>query len=296
MKYIIDTDPGIDDAIAIMLGVRNNLDIIGFTMASGNIPLEKSINNLKVIEDFLKINIPIFKGKQIISPNFNAQYAHGIDGLGYAVFPINKHRTIEKTYAENFIVKMSKKYQDDLTVVCLGPMTNLASALKKDKNLHKRLKHVVIMGTSYNNENPYLEFNVKIDPKAAQTVLSSGIEDIKVITHEIGINSFIEKDYIKSLVNSNDLVSRFVFNIAQKYLEFSYDYYQTPGIGTPDPTTIAAIIDPSIISYTRADIKIITSGPNIGQSNVILKDTSNILISTSFDINKFRKLFKDTFK
>ena len=55
MKYIIDTDPGIDDAIAIMLGVRNNLDIIGFTMASGNIPLEKSINNLKVIEDFLNI-------------------------------------------------------------------------------------------------------------------------------------------------------------------------------------------------------------------------------------------------
>ena len=296
MKYIIDTDPGIDDAIAIMLGIKNNLDIIGFTMASGNIELSKSINNLKVIEDFLNLNIPIFKGSYINKSKVDAQYAHGIDGLGYAVFPLNKHRQVERTYAENFIIKMSKKYKDNLTVICLGPMTNLASALKKDKNLSKRLKHIIIMGTSYNNENPYYEFNVKIDPKAAHIVLSSGIEDIKVITHEIGINSFIEKDYIESLANSSELTSRFLFNIAQKYLEFSYNHYQTPGIGTPDPTTIASVIDEKIIKYSPADIKIITKGPNIGQSLVTIKNKSNILISTSFNLNQFRKLFKDTFK
>ena len=89
MKYIIDTDPGIDDAIAIMLGIRNNLDVIGFTVTTGNIPLEKTINNIKIIEDFLDVEIPIFKGETVNESNpESAEYAHGIDGLGYAVFPL----------------------------------------------------------------------------------------------------------------------------------------------------------------------------------------------------------------
>lgn len=299
MKYIIDTDPGIDDAIAICMAIKNKLDIIGFTLATGNVELEKSENNLKVIEDFLDINIPIFKGEIINESNKNtAEYAHGIDGLGYAVFPKNEHRRVEKISAEEFIIKSSKKYKGDLTLVCLGPLTNLANALKKDKNLSKRIKKLVVMGATYDPEatEPYKEFNIKIDPNAAKIVFDAPFDEIKVITHEIGVKSFIEKDYVQDLKKSEDLLSRFIGLIAEKYIEFSYEHYGTIGLGTPDPTTIASIIDEDIINFEPFKIEVETKGNNIGFSYASKVDKSNILLSTDFDLEKFRKLFKTTFK
>ncbi len=295
MKYIIDTDPGIDDAIAIMLAIQNKLNVIGFTIASGNIPLEKTENNIKVIEDFLGTNIPIYRGRKINKCNQNfAEFAHGKDGLGYAVFPFNKHRRIERTFAENFIIKAAKKYKDNLTIICLGPLTNIANALKKDKHLAERINKIVVMGASYNPyaKNKYIEFNVKVDPDAARMIFNAPFKKIEVVTHEVGVKSFIEKDYIQSLYHSDDLVSRFVANIAQKYVEFSFEHYKTIGLGTPDPTTIASVIDPSIIDYMPAKIEI-----NKDCECIVTKDeTSNILISKDFDLEKFRTLFKNTFK
>ncbi len=296
MKYIIDTDPGIDDAIAIMLGVKNNLDIIGFTLATGNIETKKSAKNLKVIQDFLNTNIKMYKGRIKNKYNLNAEYAHGKDGLGYAVFPDNNKRKYEKKLAEDFIIKSSKKYKDNLTLVCLGPLTNLANAIQKDKNLYKRIKHVVIMGTTYNpKNNNYHEFNVNIDPKAAKTVLETPFEDIKIITHEIGVKSFIEKDYIESLKNSEKLLSRFLWLISQKYMEYCYEDYKIVGLGTPDPTTIASLIDPSIVTFKPCTAKITTNGEDKGKCQINLCEQSNIKVSVDLDLEKFRKIFKDTF-
>ena len=299
VKYIIDTDPGIDDAIAIIMAIKNHLNVIGFTLATGNVERDKSENNLKIIEDFLETNIPIYKGEITNESDLEtAEYAHGISGLGYAVFPKNKTRRVEKMSAEDFIIKSSKKYKDDLTLVCLGPLTNLANAIRKDKNLPKRIKKLVVMGATYNPDSDkiYKEFNIKIDPKAAKIVFNSPFEEIRVITHEIGVKSFVEKDYIENLKNSRDIISRFVGVIAEKYVEFSYDHYGTIGLGTPDPTTIASIIDDSIIAYEPFKIDVIDDGADSGNSFAIPVKESNILLSIDFDIKKFRKLFKDTFK
>lgn len=298
MKYIMDTDPGIDDAIAIMLGYKNGLDIIGFTLASGNIQLEKSEKNLKVIQDFLGSNIKMYKGTFENKCNHEtAEYAHGKDGLGYAVFPDNNKRRFEKISAEDFIIKSSKKYKDDLTIICFGPLTNLANAIKKDKNLASRIKHVLIMGTTYNPESKksYPEFNVNVDPESAKLVFNTSFEDIKVVTHEIGVKSFIEKDYVINLRNSDNLISRFIGLISEKYIEFSYDHYGTIGLGAPDPTTIASIIEPDVVKFESCNIEIITEGNRKGECHITLTDKSNIMISTDFDLEKFRKVFKDTF-
>lgn len=298
MKYIIDTDPGIDDAIAIMLGVKNDLDIIGFTLASGNIPVKKSEKNLKIIQEFLGSNIKMYKGKSENKCNHEtAEYAHGKDGLGYAVFPDISKKKFERMSAEDFIIKSSKKYKDDLTIICFGPLTNLASAMKKDPKLVSRVKHLLVMGTTYNpeEEDPYLEFNVNVDPAAAKMVFDAPFSDIKVVTHEVGVKSFIEKDYVLNLRNSKKLLSRFVGLIAEKYIEFSYDHYGTIGLGTPDPTTIASIIDSKVIKFEPCNVQIISRGSNKGECHITLTDDSNIMVSTDFDLERFRKVFKDTF-
>jgi len=280
-----------------MMAIRNKLNVIGFTLASGNIPLEKSINNLKVIEDFMETNIPIYQGSIINDSRETAEFAHGKDGLGYAVFPKNERRRVEKMSAEDFIIKASKKYPNDLMLVCLGPLTNLANAIRIDPTLPQRLKKIVVMSATYNPDSkiPYKEFNILVDPNAAKLVYNSNFHEIKAITHEIGVKSFIEKDYVRNLRNSDDLISRFVGEISEKYMEFSFDHYQTIGLGTPDPTTIASIIDPSIVSFEPFDIEIITDGEKRGESYVTPNPNSHIYISTDFDLEKFRELFKKTF-
>ena len=295
MKYIIDTDPGIDDAIAIMLGVKNNLDIIGFTLATGNVETKKSEKNLMVIQDFLGTNIKMYRGSVENQANTEkAEYAHGKDGLGYTVFPNLSSRKFEKKKAEDFIIKASKKYKDNLTLICFGPLTNLATAIKKDKNLYKRLKNIVIMSVATTKDYP--EFNLNVDPISADVVFRTPFSNINIITHEIGIKSFIEKEYIQSLKNSEDLVSRFVSDISEKYMEFSYEHYGTIGLGTPDPTTIASVIDPSIIKYMPCNIEIVINNVGVATCNIEEKENSNIHISTDFDLERFRTLFKNTFK
>lgn len=292
MKYIIDTDPGIDDAIAIILGYLNNLDIIGFTLATGNIKKELAANNLKTIQDILGSNIKMYEGS--VDNNcttLSAEYAHGQDGLGNIFMP-KSLRKFESISAEDFIINSADKYKDNLTVVCLGPLTNLAAALKKDKNLYKKIKHLVIMGTTYNpnTDDIYKEFNVSIDPWAAKEIFDAGFEDIKIITHEIGIKSYIEKDYINSLKNSKNRISKFVYLISQKYMKFSFEHYKTNGLGTPDPTTIGYLINNDLIEFKPCSIEI-----KGDLSFVTLTNKSNTLVSVDFNLELFRKLFKNTF-
>ena len=299
MKYIIDTDPGIDDAIAIMMALRHHLDIIGFTLATGNIPLEKAENNLKIIEDFMESNIPIFKGAHLNTCNpETAEHAHGKDGLGYAVFPKNITRQTEKMTAEDFIIKASKKYPNNLTIICLGPFTNLANAIKKDPTLVHRVSKVVTMSATYNpNSNEfYKEFNIRIDPISAQIVYGSAFKEIQAITHEIGVQAFIEKDYIQNLKHSDDNISRLISLIAEKYIEFSYEHYNTIGLGTPDPITIASILDENLITFEPFNIEISTNAETYAECYATPNEKSNIYLSTSFDLEKYRNIFKNTFK
>ena len=294
MKYIIDTDPGVDDAVAIMMAVKNNLDIKGFTLVSGNVPYEKSENNLKIIQDFLNTNIKMYKGvKNDTIKTVSAEHVHGKDGLGYCVFPKSK-RKYEKLSAEDYIIKASKKYKDDLTLVCLGPLTNLANAIKKDKKLPGRIKHLIIMGATYDPvaTEDYIEFNVCVDPEASKLVFESDFEDIKLITHEIGVKAFIEKSYIDKLRNSEDIISRFIASISQKYIEFNQETFNISGLCCPDPSTISSIIDESIIEYKPCSV--IMTDKNT--THVDLVDESNIKVAVKINLEKFREIFKKTFK
>lgn len=298
MKYIIDADPGIDDAIAIAMAIKNKLDVIGFTIATGNLPVDKVANNIKIIEDILGINVPIFKGGHENPSNETAVYAHGIDGLGYAVYPQNNSRQVERTYAENFMIKASKKYKNNLTIICLGPLTNLYHAIKKDKFLPLRINKVIMMGTAYDPaklNDPYKEFNIRTDPVAAKAVLSAPFKDIYAITHEVGLCSYVEKDYILNLRESKDITSRFVGSISEKYMEFSYQRYGTIGLGSPDPAAMSYAIDPDIFKFEDFACDVITSGPNKGICYTT-KFKSNVHLSVDFDLEKYRKLFKNTFK
>lgn len=299
MKYIIDCDPGIDDAIALSLGIKNNLDIIGFTATSGNVSIDKIVNNLMVIEDFLNTNIPIYKGSKNNDYSYiKANDIHGIDGLGYGVFPKCKTRKIERTKAENFIINAAKKYKDNLTLICIGPLSNLAGAIYRCPNLYKYLKHIVIMGFSYNpnSKEYYEEFNINKDLHATKAILKTPFEDIKIITHEIGIKEAIEEEYLINLFNSKDLISRFIALISMKYISFCKNRFNINGLTAPDPITIASVIKNNLIEYVPVNINIELNDNKRGICKIEEKEKSNILIAKDINMNIFTDLFKKTFK
>ena len=292
MKYIIDTDPGIDDAIGIMFAYLNKLDIIGFTVATGNIEEEQAKNNLRTIQKILNSNIKMFEGLEKNKSNPDkAVYAHGKDGLGNTFYP-PLDTPFESECAEDFIIKSANKYRRNLTIICLGPLTNIASALKKNPSIARKINKIIIMGGTYNPnlKIPYKEFNFKTDIVAAKMVLSSPFRDIRLITHELGVNSYIEKKYINKLKYSENETSQFLYKIAQKYIQFSYDHYHVVGLCSPDPTTIAYAINNKIITFLPCKIEI------KGQlSYTTIVNKSNIHIAIDFDLEKVRNLFKKTF-
>ena len=293
MKYIIDADPGIDDAIAIILAYKQKMDIIGFTIGTGNIDKEQTINNLNTIQNILGVNIPMYAGTKENKANMiSAEYAHGKDGLGNVFMPIIS-KNVENISAEEFIINASMKYKNNLTIICLGPLTNLAEAIKKDKSIINRISKIVVMGTSYDKklEFPYKEFNIKIDSEAAKLVFESNFKRINVITHEIGIKAHIKKHYMNSLKNSNDKINKFIYLISQKYMEFNLDRYNIIGCCMPDPVTIASEIDTSIIKFIPCSIKI-----KDDLSFVTPCDKSNIYVSDTIDLNKFTDFFENALK
>lgn len=295
MKYIIDSDPGIDDAIAIVMAHLYKIDVIGYTLVGGNVSLDSVENNMKTIQDFMQTNIKMYRGKESEDIKYKvATYAHGKHGLGNSVYPIS-NRKIEDMSAEDFLIEASKQYKDNLTIVCFGALTNIANAIKKDKEFSKRVKHIVIMGASYNpNDKPYLEFNISVNPAAAKLVFNTPFEDMRVISHEAAIDTVISKEYIDTLRSSDSLLSNFVYQISEKYIEFNQEHYNINGITVPDPLTIAAIINPDVIKFEKAKVDVIDEGERKGESIVVLGE-GNINFSVKTDNKLFKEMFKKVF-
>jgi len=296
MKYIIDSDPGIDDAIAIVMAHLYKLDIIGFTLVGGNVSLDSVENNIKTIQDFMQTDIKMYRGQESKKIKYEvATYAHGKYGLGNSVYPIS-NRKIEDISAEDFLIDASKKYGDNLTIVCFGALTNIANAIKKDKDFPKRVKNIVIMGASYdpNAKEPYLEFNISVNPSAAKLVFNTPFENMKVISHEAAINTVISKRYIDTLRVSDKLLSNFIYQISEKYIEFNQKHYNINGITVPDPLTIASIINPDVIKFEKAKVDVIDRGERKGESVVTLGE-GNINFSVKTNNQLFKKIFKDVF-
>ena len=293
MKYIIDTDPGIDDSIAISLAYLNKLDIIGFTLATGNIDKDKAANNLKAVQNVLDSNIPMYMGtKENKANTISAEYAHGKDGLGNIFMPISIKK-FENISAEDFIIKSAHEYPNELTIICLGPLTNLASALEKDSTIVNKISKIVFMGTSYDEtlDIPYNEFNVKIDVDSAKKVFNAGFKEIRIITHEIGIKAFIKRHEMNRLSESNNKICKFVYLISQKYMEFCESHYGIIGCCMPDPVTIASVINEDIIKYDPCNIEIKDNLAYLSK-----EDYSTIYVSKNINLDKFTELFENTFK
>ena len=175
IPLLIDTDPGVDDALALLMAFNDRRhEVVGLTIAAGNVGLDHTIANALKLCEVCGVDVPVFPGADapLVHAARDAAYVHGRDGFGDTGY-VPATRSAETEHAALAILRLSHQHAGKLVLVALGPLTNLALALKLDPTLPQRLARCVIMGgsvTAHGNITPAAEFNIAFDPEAAHIV------------------------------------------------------------------------------------------------------------------------------
>lgn len=306
MKHIIiDTDPGVDDALALMLALNSSeLNVEAITTVVGNVNLNLStLNALKILE-FLDKEVPVASGafKPLVRRARNAPEFHGKSGLGEVTLPEPKLKPDSRT-AVQLIIDMITKFGEELTLVTIGPLTNIATTIIVKPEIIDQIAGLVIMGGAYfmtsyghGNINAVAEYNIWHDPEAAKLVFESGIPitavGLDVTKHpDNRLNGDIYTK-IKSLGTKKSIfITDLCRNIFKRY----------NGLGLHDPLTIAVTIDKDLATTKKCNVKIETLGDLTRGMTVVdrrfNKDTDesndNVNVCTSINSKKFLKMFMD---
>jgi inosine-uridine nucleoside N-ribohydrolase len=263
-KVIIDTDPGVDDALALLLAMRSpELQILGITAVAGNVPLEFTLPNaLRMVEIAGRKDIPVASGAKgpLVRRLVTAAYAHGENGLGGAVFPEPKLKPITEPAAQ-FICDTVRKHAGDITLVTLGPLTNVAAALNSDEQLAKIVSRLVMMGGSLSGGNitPAAEFNVYVDPEAARIVFQSGIP-ITMVGLDVTRKTSLTDEHVRILESAQNPVSQAAGKIARNAIDHNRQQGFLVGPNMHDSLAVASVIDASLLKWQDYYVDVETTG------------------------------------
>jgi inosine-uridine nucleoside N-ribohydrolase len=254
---IIDCDPGHDDVMAILLGARV-LDVRGLTTVFGNVDLEQTTRNARQTVEFAGLtDIPVVKGMAhpLVRDIRHGAHVHGESGLdGPALDPPSV--PLHDGVATDFIIRRSHEIAD-LTLVPIGPLSNIATALRLDPSLPQRIREMSIMGGSLTSGNatPTAEFNIWCDPEAAHVVFSSGIP-IKMVGLNVTRQVMATPERRAQIRSIGNVASRHVADM----LDFYGERYQVisglPGGAMHDPLAVAALVDPDVIRFEPMHVAI----------------------------------------
>jgi inosine-uridine nucleoside N-ribohydrolase len=264
-KIIIDTDPGVDDAMAIQFALNSpELDVIGLTTIYGNVNLELCTTNaLRLLDLAQRTDIPVAKGaaKPLHRPfGGGVAFVHGDDGMGNIFRPESRLKPIELS-AVDFIIQQVKKYPNEIILVPLGPLTNIALALQKDPEIEKLVKEVVVMGGnafSPGNASPSGEANILNDPEAADFVFGANCPVTMIGLDVTESTLFTKKDALEVRAASYTELNKLVCDAYVFYEIFNTTNSKIDGSFLHDPSVIGYLIDPTIFSGGKYPIRVET--------------------------------------
>lgn len=301
-KVIIDCDPGIDDSLAIMLALKSpEIEVIGITIVCGNSPVEMGFGNAKkVLKQLGRLDIPVFIGesKPVKRDYINALDTHGEDGLGESFLPeVDGYN--QNMGAVEFLVSALKK--EKISVIALGPMTNLARLIEADRETFLNIEELVSMGGSFKshgNCSPVAEYNYWCDPDAAALVYETMYKAGKVI-HMIGLDVtrkiVLTPTILEYICRLNAEVGDFVKKITKFYFDFHWQWEHIIGCVINDPLAVAYFLDRDICQGFDSYVQVETQGVSMGQTVVdamnFYKKDANATVLTEVDTYKFFQLF-----
>src|SRR5437764_10722445 len=274
-RVIIDTDPGVDDALALLLAMRSQeLKIEAITPVAGNVPLELTLPNaLRLVEIAGRTDIPVAAGARapLVRRLVTATYAHGENGLGGAVFPDPTTKPVAQPAAE-MIRSIVRKYPHEVTLITLGPLTNVATALNSDPELAGLIRGLTMMGGSLSGGNitPAAEFNVYVDPEAARIVFQSGIP-ITMVGLDVTRKTSLTEDHVRTLEAAQNPSAQAAGKIGRNAINHNRERGFLVGPNMHDSLAVAAFLDPSILKWQEFYVDVetsveLTAGETLGYS------------------------------
>ncbi len=272
-KILIDTDPGIDDTMAILLALRSpELEVVGLSAVFGNTRVEMTAQNaLRLVELEGHGDIPVAKGAgvpMVIPVKALGTHVHGDDGMGNTNPPPPKGRLMDIPAAE-FIVEMILANPGEITLVPVGPLTNIGLALRLEPRIVGLVKEVVIMGGSAyarGNATPVAEANINNDPHAASLVFSAGWP-LTMVGLDVTTKTIMTRDYLEALGRVGNPATTFFARILPVYQAYFDKFYGMGGsIHTHDPSAIAYLIDPGLFKTQRMPVYVETIGQCAGET------------------------------
>ncbi len=276
-RVIIDADPGIDDALALILALRSpELQVEAITTVSGNVSGEQALTNaLRVLEVLdLPNPPPVAAGcdRPLVREPIAARHVHGEDGLGDIGGLVEadgspRYPTPTLTpadgHAVELIVDLVRRNPGEVTIIALGPLTNVARAFEKDPDAMRGVRRIVAMGGSVSgvgNVTPVAEFNFHHDPHAAAQVLGSGVE-VTVVGLDVTTKTLLTRAALEDrLRDTGDRVSRFIGDVSQKYFEVNETRRGLAGCPLHDPLAVGVAIDASFTELRPFDADVETEG------------------------------------
>ncbi|MCL4829143.1 MAG: nucleoside hydrolase [Caldilinea sp.] len=269
-KIIFDTDPGIDDAMAILFALASpELEVVGLTTVFGNVHTDLATKNaLRLLEFAGRPEIPVAHGaaKPLqIAFDEPASFVHGENGLGEVYLP-EPTATPDPRPAAQFIVDMVMQHPGEITLAPVGPLTNIALALMLEPRIVERVAGVVLMGGAgavNGNVNPAAEANIWHDPHAADRVFTAGWP-VTMLGLDVTMAVQMDDAYLAGLRSSR--TGEFIYDISRFYLEFHRQVHGVYACHTHDPSTIAYLIDPTLYTVEYGPIRVITEGIAMGMT------------------------------
>jgi inosine-uridine nucleoside N-ribohydrolase len=278
LRVIIDTDPGVDDAMAILLALNSpELKVEALTVVAGNVDARQGLENaLKIVSLANRCDVAVAGGAQhpLNQKLITAQFWHGKNGLGGVDLPPSKCKA-DARFGPDLIIELAHKYPHELTLIPVGPLTNIALAVSKDPSIASLVRNIVIMGGSISggNVNGAAEANIYNDPEAAQIVFNAGWM-VTMIGSDVGERTLMARKHLAALQATHGPQSDFIAKLADFYLTRS-EKSGYSGAAMYDPLAVGAVIDPTLVTLKDMHVDVETKGEFTRGETVANRNGSN---------------------
>jgi len=295
IPVIFDTDPGIDDSVALAMALfSEELDVKLITTVAGNVGIDNVTSNTLKLLEFFGRTTPVARGAAapLKRKLEDASWVHGAFGLGEYEFPELKSQAIDKNAVEA-IHDILKNSEEKISIIATGPLTNIAAFILTYPKLKNKIEKIVFMGGSLDgvgNKTPYAEFNIGVDPEAADIVFKSGLE-LVMCPMEMGHSAYFNKRDIARIK-----VTNYVGAMFEVLFRTYKDNHVKNGAATHDSCTASYLIEPKIFKTKRAYVTVeiidtVKTGIVVCDFSKKSRNIFNMSVCTRINVIKFKKLF-----
>ncbi len=311
-RIILDTDPGLDDALALFLALASpEVQLEAITTVSGNVHVDLTTRNaLALLELTGRTTIPVARGcnRPLVRQAVVADYVHGHNGLGGILLPEPQLRSVNQ-HAVDLIIEKVMAAPQEITLVPVGPLTNIAMALRKEPRIAEYVREVVIMGGALRvpgNVTPEAEFNIFADPHAAHMVFHAGWP-IRLVTLDVTQKTLLERERVQALASNGNPITWLIQQMVENFLNTFGLPRGITAFQMHDPLCLSAAFQPEIITWEPAyvDVEIassLTLGETVAYFSNLTEDidpslehlhSPNMLTSAGVDVERFISMFTD---